>query len=144
MKKALIILIGVILLIQLIRVDIKNEPIDKTKVLHPPKDIEIILQKACYDCHSNRVRKPWYANIAPFSWTIYNHIKNGRLALNFSKWSDIPKDKKIKKLQRAIHTIKIGIMPLPSYKWIHKDAILTKEEKEKLDKYFTKLLSQLQ
>ena len=144
MKKALIILITIFILIQFIRVDISSKPIDEKKALHPPKEIEAIFQKACYDCHSNKVRKPWYANIAPFSWTIASHIKNGRLAVNFSKWKDIPKDIKKKRLDRAIKTVHIGMMPLPSYTWIHKDAILTKSEKEKLENYFKSLLEQLQ
>lgn len=144
MKKASIILIIVLIAIQFIRVDISSKPIDDKKALHPPKEVEAILEKACYDCHSNKVRKPWYANIAPFSWTIASHIKNGRKALNFSKWEDIPRDIKKKRLERAIKTVNIGIMPLPSYKWIHKDAILTPKEKKIIESYFQNLLSTIQ
>jgi len=136
-------LLVIFLLAQFIRIDKTNHPIDEKKALHPPKDVETIMIKACYDCHSDRVRYPWYSNIAPLSWTIGHHIKEGKMALNFSKWTDIPKDIKKKRLDRAMQTVQIGMMPLPSYKWIHKDARLTKEEKKKLIEYFKSLKESL-
>jgi hypothetical protein len=43
--------------------------------------------KACFDCHSNEIRWPWYSNIAPLSWWIQDHVDEGRDELNFSEWS---------------------------------------------------------
>ncbi len=143
MKLALKILIAICILMQLIMVDKPNYPIDSKVALHPPKDVEVILKKACYDCHSNHTNYPWYSSVAPLSWTIRDHIKQGRLALNFSKWKSIPKDKLPHKLDRAIDTVRIGMMPIPSYTWIHKDARLTKEEKKKLIEYFGSLKQSL-
>jgi hypothetical protein len=136
MVKTIQIIIVIFLLAQFIRPRKVPCIVDKKKTLCSPKNVEKILIKACYDCHSDRVRYPWYFEIAPLSWTMAHHIKEGRKALNFSKWSDIPKDIKLKRLDRAIHTVGIGMMPLPSYKWIHKDAVLTKAEKQTLQKYF--------
>jgi len=48
-------------------------------------------------------------------------------------------DTKLKRLNRAIHTVGIGVMPLPSYKWIHKDAVLSKSDKQTLQEYFESL-----
>ena len=142
MKSYLVFLFGVIVAMQFITVDETNKPIDEKKALHPPKDVEAIMIKACYDCHSDRVRYPWYSKVAPMSWTIAHHIKQGKLALNFSKWSEIPKDVKKKRLERAVQTTG-RVMPLPTYKWIHKDAILKKEEIKRLREYFESLLSTL-
>ena len=40
--------------------------------------------RACFDCHSNEVKFPWYSNVAPVSWIISEHINDGRAAVNFS------------------------------------------------------------
>jgi len=42
--------------------------------------------RACYDCHSDEVRTPWYGKIAPVSWWIANHLDDCRAALNFPDW----------------------------------------------------------
>ena len=139
MKNTIIIFTVLFLLAQLIRPEKVQTKVDETKALHPPKEVESIMIKACYDCHSDKVRYPWYYEIAPLSWTIASHIKSGREAINFSRWKDIPTDIKQKRLDRAIHTVGISMMPLPSYTWIHKDAKLTPKEKETLKSYFESL-----
>ena len=140
MKGFLIIILVLFLAFQLIQIDRTNKPIDPKLALNAPKEIEKILQKSCYDCHSNKTNYPWYSYIAPISWSIGYHIKEGRKALNFSTWNLLDKEKKIKKLKRCIQTVKFNMMPLPSYVWIHKDAILNKEQKKLLISYFDELL----
>ena len=54
---------------------------------------EQLARAACYDCHSNETKYPWYASIAPVSWLVYHDINEGRDNLNFSTWA-----KKILKL----------------------------------------------
>jgi len=143
MKLTLKILLVLFILMQFIGIDKTNSKVDEGLALHPPKDVEVILKKACYDCHSDKTVYPWYSNIAPLSWTIGLHIKEGRKAVNFSKWKEIPKEIKAKRLDRAVHTVKIGMMPIPSYTWIHKDAKLSQKEKEILIKYFESLKQSL-
>ncbi len=143
MKLAFKIIIAILILMQLVMMDRPNYPIDQKIALHPPKDVEMILKKACYDCHSNHTNYPWYSRVAPLSWTIRDHIKQGRLALNFSKWKKISKDKLSHKLDRIIDTVRVGMMPIPSYTWLHKDAKLTKGEKKKLIEYFGSLKQNL-
>lgn len=43
-----------------------------------------LVSAACYDCHSNRTRYPWYSRIAPVSWLVNSEVNRGRQALNFS------------------------------------------------------------
>jgi uncharacterized membrane protein len=126
------IFIIILMALQLIPIDKSNPPIDKNIALHPPKEVESILKKACYDCHSNETKWPFYANIAPLSFSISSHVKDGRKALNFSEWKNIDPKIKTKRIQRAIKTIKNGMMPLPTYLWLHDEAKLTKEEKRVL------------
>ena len=33
---------------------------------------------ACYDCHSNETRWPWYSNVAPLSWLVQDDVDEGR------------------------------------------------------------------
>jgi len=136
MKKLLLIIIIIFALIQLIRPDRTNPPVDESITLHAPDKVAAILKRSCYDCHSNETVWPWYSNIAPLSWSIVAHVNDGRKALNFSKWAKIDPKTKAKRLKRAIKTTANGMMPLSTYLWIHKDAKLSKEDKEILKTWF--------
>ena len=52
-------------------------------------DTEIlkILERSCYDCHSDNTKYPWYAKVFPLSWYLYNHVEGGRKKLNFSQFA---------------------------------------------------------
>lgn len=143
MKTTFSIFLALFLVAQLIRPTQEDYKYDKTLALKTTPKVEKIFKKACYDCHSDNIRYPWYSQIAPLSWIISSHIKTGRKAVNFSRWEDIPKDIKKKRLDRAVKTVYINMMPLPSYIWLHGDAVLTKDEKKILDEYFKKLLETL-
>jgi len=42
--------------------------------------------RACFNCHSNETRWPWYANLAPFSWVVQFDVEAARSVINF--WSE--------------------------------------------------------
>ena len=107
-------------------------PTDFVAIYKPPKDVEQILQIACYDCHSNNTRYPWYSNIQPMGWLLAHHIKNGKEELNFSEFGSYSTRRRISKLKAIADQIKDDEMPLTSYKMMHKDARLSAEEKNKL------------
>ncbi|MEF3191713.1 MAG: heme-binding domain-containing protein [Campylobacterales bacterium] len=130
MKKALIITAVVMVAIQLIPVSIDNPPYDPAAEMAVPQEIKPILQKHCFDCHSNHVVKPWYASIAPISWWIASHVNEGRKALNFSTWRDTPEFIRKERSERMETVIANGRMPLPSYTLMHPP--LTAKEKELL------------
>lgn len=94
-----------------------------------PADVKAILQKACYDCHSNNTKYPWYNNIQPVAWWLADHVKDGKKELNFDEFANTPLRRQYHKLEEAEEQIKEGEMPLKSYTLIHKDAILTDAEK---------------
>jgi len=101
--------------------------------VHPiSEDVKSILAKACNDCHSNNTKYPWYSNIQPFDWWLTNHINDGKKELNFDEFTNRSLRYQYHKMEETIKTVKEGEMPLNSYTWIHKDAKLTKEEKNKL------------
>ena len=129
LKNIFIYVVGAFLLIQLIQVDIKVSKTDPKLEIKAPKEVMSILRTSCYDCHSNEVKLPWYSKVAPISWTISRHVKIGRKWVNFSIWETYTaeqKDKKMGELYKAIYKA----MPLKSYLSQHKEAILTKEQRE--------------
>jgi len=123
-------LIGGLLVIQLIRIDVpeppKAAPQDEIKA---PGEIMALLKRSCYDCHSNHTRWPWYSHVAPVSWEVDSHVKNGRNWLNFSIWNRYSKEKK-QKLYKGIAKSIDWKMPPADYMWIHKDARLTPQERQ--------------
>src|SRR6185295_2197446 len=62
-----------------------------------PTEVLMVLQRACYDCHSNETVWPWYAQIAPASFLIANDVNEGRKELNFSLWEQYNETRKAKK-----------------------------------------------
>ncbi len=131
-KKILIVLLLALVVIQFFRPE-KNvsDPNDLEAFItqtRPPKDVQIILKTACYDCHTNNTEYPWYAEVAPISFWLDDHIKHGKGHLNFSEWDTYSNKKKDHKLEELIEEVKSGAMPLDSYTWVHGDAKLTKEQ----------------
>ena len=88
--------------------------------------------RACKDCHSNETRWPWYANVAPVSWFVINHVNEGRRHLNFSEWQQpsAPVPPQFARRQRpsACSEVQSGDMPLFSYRLIHTDSRLSPED----------------
>lgn len=108
---------------QVLRTDISN-------TYNIPENVYALLKNACYDCHSNNTNYPWYSNIQPVGWLLAKDVKNGKAKVNFSEFGSNSLRRQISKLQGIENRIKDGTMPLPPYQLMHKNARLTKEEKE--------------
>ena len=82
---------------------------------------------ACFDCHSNQTKWPWYTNVAPVSWLTQRDVKSGRATLDFSEWQK-PQDTSISDIIEAVQS---GSMPPFYYAWMpnHPKARLSKSEK---------------
>jgi hypothetical protein len=128
MKRALFIFLIIFIVMQFIRPDRTNIAVEKTMEIQTPMEITQIFQAACYDCHSNETKWPWYSQIAPFSWVIQNHVTEGRKALNFSTWEKYTQEEKKEHLKDIYRTV-YAAMPLPSYIFAHEEANLTKEQR---------------
>ena len=102
--------------------------------LHPvPPAVKAILERSCYDCHSDNTRYPWYANIQPVAWWLDHHITDGKRHLNFSQFAKYNAKRAGKKLEQILDETRDGGMPLPSYTLIHRDAKLTAAEVKALE-----------
>ena len=109
----------------------ENEIVASKEVMH-------ILQRSCYDCHSSKVKEPWYYNVAPASWYTQLHVKNGRAVVNFSEWNSYSKEKQLKVLDKLPKSVVIR-MPLLSYTYLHGESKLSNIEKKTLAKWARKL-----
>lgn len=139
MKPVKIILLGVLIIlvvIQFIKPARNKSELAPTngisKVLIVPDSVRTILQNACYDCHSNNTRYPWYSNIQPVAWYLANHIKKAKEALNFDEFAGYSALRQRNKLGGIADEVSDNGMPLPSYRLLHKNARLSREEKAQL------------
>ena len=143
MKKIFFGLLGILVAIQFIRPNFNNPNIDEKMTLHADEKVMTVLKKACYDCHSNETNYLLAHNVAPASWVIANHVKEGRVALNFSQWENIDSTTKTTRIKRAKQLVSNGLMPIASYTMFHKEAKLDPSEKEILEQFFDKQLEKL-
>lgn len=137
MKKILKIII-VILIIAIIAIQFINRPEktsnyeitqdDITKHMNIPSNVQQILKRSCYDCHSNQTVWPWYSNVAPASWLVAKDVKEGRKEMNFSEWGKLSDNKKAKLLDDICEQVTEGEMPLKPYLIMHSDAKLSDED----------------
>jgi len=109
-----------------------------------PATIKNRLQVSCYDCHSNNTDYPWYSNIQPSAWYLEDHIQEGKDELNFNEWATYSDRRKNSKLRSIIGQIEEDKMPLDSYTLIHRDAILSDEDKRVIIDYMTALKDSLE
>jgi hypothetical protein len=127
-------LLVILIIIQFIH-PAKNISDDKTNDITTqyavPENVNILLAKACNDCHSNKTNYPWYSYVQPIDWWITDHVNDGKRHLNFSEFTKSNLARQNHKLEEVIETIKEREMPLPSYTWLgmHPEADLTDDEK---------------
>ena len=95
-----------------------------------PDSVNKILIVACYDCHSDSTRYPWYSRIQPVYWWLNGHIQDGKRDLNFSQFAGYKIRKQLNAFKSISELVKNGEMPLSSYLWIHTDAKLSDGQKE--------------
>lgn len=146
-KKILLALLIVIVAIQFIQparnTNGQVSATDFAKVYGVPNNVQSVLQTACYDCHSNNTIYPWYVNIQPMGWIMKRHIDNGKAKLNFSEFGSLSNRRQVSKLKEISNQIKDDEMPITSYKIMHKNANLTKEEKSLIKDWINKTADSL-
>lgn len=135
-KIILISFLALLILIQFYR------PKKNDKVVNPKHDIVFTVDmpanvkkkivNACYDCHSETTHYPLYSNIAPVSWMMATHIKEGKSKLNFSAWAGYDKKEQIKLLSDICDEVTSGEMPLKSYVFMHSKSVINDSEKEEI------------
>lgn len=142
---ALLALAGAALAAQLVPAERVDSPLPPSSSpsgdIAAPPQIEALLTCACYDCHSNQTRWPWYGRIAPVSWLAARDVSLGRRELNFSEWrSYYPRTRK-RKLQWMGRALREHTMPPWGYRLMHPRARLTGAERALLEQWIESEIS---
>jgi hypothetical protein len=134
LKKILLAFVAILIIIQFFRPE-RNLSDDQTYHVSTsyvvPENVNIILQGACNDCHTNKSEYPWYSNVQPVAWWMANHVNDGKRHLNLSAFTNRPIAYQNHKLEEIVEQVKEKEMPLPSYTWLglHPKADLSEEER---------------
>ena len=134
LKIAGILIILALVIMQFFRPEKNNGGYDSIvifeKEANVSNEILSILKTNCFDCHTNQTRYPWYAEIAPISYWLNDHIVDGKKHFNMSEWNGYSLKKKDEKIEELIEEVEEGEMPLNSYTWIH--GSLSESDKDML------------
>jgi hypothetical protein len=103
-----------------------NPPVLAEPAWDSPRTRELA-ERACFDCHSNETKWPWYAKVAPFSWVMQRDVEMGRSVMNFSEWT-----RSYALAPQAEHAVLRRDMPPRNYRMLHGDSYLTQNEKVEL------------
>ncbi len=115
-------------------------PIERTNRLgagdpNAPRDVQWILRRACYDCHSTETRWPIWAYVAPFSWLVVGDVERARSVLNFSDWAAYDRSRRVS-LRAMIGPVTAAHrMPLWYYLTLHPDAHLSDTDLAELQEW---------
>jgi hypothetical protein len=122
--------------IQFVRPDMTNPQEDESLFyanhVRVPPEIAQILERSCFDCHSQRTVWPWYSQVAPISWFLAKDVANGRKHLNFSRWGAYAKVRQMTALNDIVDEVSSNGMPLPNYLTLHSEARLDSTDRAKI------------
>lgn len=103
--------------------------------LKVPADIQGLLRRSCFDCHSNETRWPLYSRVWPMSSLVEADVKNGRKTMNFSEWPSFEQHREARRaaglLLAACAAIQAKEMPLRPYLAMHPEAKFTAGEQSR-------------
>ena len=137
MKKLAILILLIFIGIQFVPMDVPADvPTKAEDAIEAPDNVQAILKRSCFDCHSNHTVYPWYSNIAPVSWFTKGHVKKAREKMNFSTWASYEDEKKLKFLEKIPKAIQ-SKMPLPNYLIMHQEAKLSDADREAIKAWTT-------
>jgi hypothetical protein len=125
---ALACLIGLFVLFQLVPYGRThaNPPVIREPAWDSPRTRELAV-RACFNCHSNETKWPWYADLAPLSWVVEFDVEAARSVINFSEWN-----RTYDLAPYAGNSVMTGSMPTVKYRMAHPEANLTEAETREL------------
>lgn len=140
-NKKLLTIAGIVLLVgvglQFTSPRISNPPV--TSEIVAPPEVMAILERACYDCHSNESKPTWYDRIAPASYLVAYDVREGRSRFNLSEWEKNPPVVRELLLWEMVNAIEQGEMPLGRYTAMHPSTRVTPAELDILKRYVNTL-----
>jgi hypothetical protein len=126
-----------VIALQFTSVELQNPP--ALAEFQAPREVKKILQRACYDCHSNQSKPEWYDKIAPVSFLVAHDVLEARSRFNFSEWDrNLPAVQQVL-LWEMVNAIEQVKMPLKRYTSIHPQARVSAAELRILKGYVNTL-----
>jgi len=110
--------------IQFVPVARTNPPVELEVAWDSPRTRDLFY-RACADCHSHETRWPDYSKVAPVSWLVSNHVRDGRRDMNISMPDEVD-------VTEAVAQIRENRMPPTDYQLMHPEARLDEKEKAEL------------
>jgi len=90
-----------------------------------PSHVMSTLRRACFDCHSDETRWPWYAALPIASHLITRDVTEGRGQLNLSRWREYNPFVRLEMLDKMCQLASNSTMPPWQYRILHSDARLS-------------------
>jgi heme-binding protein len=88
-------------------------------------EVRTLLVDACFPCHSGERADPWYAKLAPSSWT-----SGARRVLDFSEWASYDAPKRDAERAMIAAAVENGSMPPRDYTFFNGAAKLSEAERQ--------------
>ncbi len=125
--------IAVLILIQIVQPSRTNPPVIPSRSLEAhvdvPQEVQAVLKRTCYDCHSNATVWPWYSYVAPVSWYVAHDVNTARGHVNLQDWEAQVNEQEGKEhLGLTCKLVRNGQMPPADYRLMHKGTDVTPEE----------------
>jgi hypothetical protein len=132
-KWIVIALIVVLALSQFIKPRETNPPVTPSRSLEAhvqvPPEVQEVLKRSCYDCHSSATVWPWYSHVAPVSWYVARDVNVARGHVNFQDWeAQINPQEGKEHLGLICKLVRSGDMPPADYRFMHKGTDLSPAE----------------
>ena len=126
-------IVGLLLVIQVIQPRRTNPPTVESRGLaahvEVPPEVQKILKRSCYDCHSNETVWPWYSYVAPVSWYVAHDVSVGRSHVNLQNWEAQQNEKEAKEhLGLFCKLVREGKMPPADYRAMHNGSDVSPAE----------------
>ena len=93
---------------------------------------ELLFQRACQNCHSERTAWPWYSYVAPVSWLVERDVSLARAQLNLSRWDEYSLTRRETLLATIGAAVRNRQMPPTRFTLVHPEAALSASDKEQI------------
>lgn len=99
--------------------------------ISPDPEVNAIIERSCFQCHSSTGSAPWYAAVSP----TYLAASSARGVLNFSDWQSYGAEKRAAELKSIEQSVTGGSMPPGDYTALDHSASLSEDQKQALLKW---------
>jgi hypothetical protein len=111
----------------------QNNPPARQEPVWDSPATKALAVRACYDCHSNETKWPWFTKVPGGAQLAVLDTFRGRRHLNFSEWGSNPvRGERGGGTRELAEVVQNGSMPPALYTMMHPNAVLNDQEKQQL------------